>query len=90
MHIAVAQGAQANLTFKAYVDYLAASGYVPPGGKSWVDHIRDKGNEANHELVFVNASDAGDVLGFIEMLLKFIYELPAKIGAKQPSPAPKP
>jgi hypothetical protein len=86
MHIAVGQGAAANLSFKAYVDYLATNGFVPPNGKAWVDHIRERGNEANHELVFVNASDAGEILGFIEMLLKFIYEFPAKIGAKAPPP----
>jgi hypothetical protein len=86
MHIAVGQGADASLSFKAYVDYLASSGFVPPNGKAWVDHIRDKGNEANHELVFVSASDAGEILGFIEMLLKFIYEFPAKLGAKQIPP----
>jgi hypothetical protein len=90
MHIAVAQGAQPGLTFKGYVDHLANNGYVPPNGRGWVDHIRDKGNEANHELVFVNASDAGEILGFIEMLLKFIYEFPARIGAKQPAPQAKP
>jgi hypothetical protein len=81
MHIAVGQGAAENLSFKAYVEYLANQGFVPPNGKAWVEHIRNKGNEANHELVFMSSSDARDVMGFVEMLLMFIYELPAKIGA---------
>jgi hypothetical protein len=47
--LGVAEGAKEGLSFQAYVDHLSAKGYVPPNGKGWVDHIRKKGNEANHE-----------------------------------------
>jgi hypothetical protein len=56
---------------------------VPPNGEEWVDHIRQKGNEANHEIVLMSSEDAKDLITFIEMLLKFIYEFPNKIK-KQP------
>ncbi len=76
MHIAVEVGAQEGLSFIEYVKYLSDQGYVPPNGKKWVDHIRKKGNEANHEISIMKQSDAQELLVFIEMLLKFIYEFP--------------
>ena len=79
MNIAVAQGADEGKPFIFYVEYLAASGYVPPNGRGWVDHIRKKGNEATHEIALMSDSDAQDLIAFSEMLLKFIYEFPNKI-----------
>lgn len=84
MNIAVSQGAKDGLSFIEYVNYLADHGFVPPHGKGWVDHIRKKGNEATHEIVLMGREDALELISFIEMLLKFIYEFPAKV------PAPKP
>jgi hypothetical protein len=79
MHIAVSKGAKDGLSFKEYVEYLDSIGYIPPDGKAWVNHIREKGNEANHEIVIMEKEDAEDLISFLEMLLKFIYEFPAKI-----------
>jgi hypothetical protein len=84
MHIAVEKGAKEGLRFIEYIDHLANSGYVPPNGKPWVDHIRQKGNEANHELVIMAREDATLLLTFLEMLLRFIYEFPNSIP-KTPS-----
>jgi hypothetical protein len=81
MSIAVAQGAQADAPFIAYVNYLADQGYVPPNGKGWVDHIRRKGNEANHEIQLMSFEDANELILFAEMLLKFIYEFPSRVPA---------
>ena len=50
MHLAVDKGAKSGQTFVSYVDFLANEGYVPPGGREWVDHIRQMGNQANHEI----------------------------------------
>ena len=61
------------------VEYLAANGFVPPNGRGWVDHIRKKGNEATHEIVFMTDKDAQELLAFSEMLLKFIYEFPSRV-----------
>lgn len=79
MNVAVSQGAKAGDTFISYVEYLAANGYVPPNGKGWVDHIRKKGNEATHEIVLMSLDDAQELISFVEMLLKFIYEFPSRV-----------
>ncbi len=79
MNIAVTQGADVGLPFVKYVDHLSQQGYVPPNGRQWVDHIRKKGNEATHEIVEMTESDARDLVTFMEMLLRFIYEFPNSI-----------
>jgi Domain of unknown function (DUF4145) len=79
MHIAVDHGAKTGLNFIEYVEYLANNGFVPPKGKGWVDHIRKKGNEANHEIVLMGQGESKDLLTFIEMLLTFLYDFPARI-----------
>jgi hypothetical protein len=76
MNIAVEQGAAEGLKFIEYVVYLSDKGYVPPNGKYWVDHIRKKGNEATHEIALMEEADAQELLSFLEMLLRFIYEFP--------------
>lgn len=86
MHVAVSKGAPAGKPFVEYVQFLADKNYVPPDAKGWVDHIRTKGNEANHEIVLMAKEDAEELLSFIEMLLKVIYEFPAAIKRKTPSP----
>ena len=82
MHIAVEQKAEPGKSFIFYVEYLANNGYVPPNGKGWVDHIRKKGNEETHEIVLMSAEDAVELISFSEMLLKFIYEFPARVPTK--------
>lgn len=77
MHVAVSKGAGEGQSFMEYVEYLSSKGYVPPDAKSWVDHIRTKGNEANHEIVIMTEEEAKDLIAFVEMLLKLIYEFPA-------------
>jgi hypothetical protein len=84
MHIAVANGADEGLKFIQYVEYLSDKNFIPPGSKGWVDHIRDKGNEANHEIAVMSPQDAEDLLAFIGMLLKIIYEFPARVKSKSP------
>ena len=76
MNIAVQKEAPENKKFIEYVDYLSNKGYVPPDGRSWVDHIRQKGNEATHEIRVMGKKDAEELVVFSEMLLKFIYEFP--------------
>lgn len=79
MNIAVAQGSKEGASFVAYVEDLSAKGFVPPNGKHWVDHIRKKGNEANHEIALMTAADARELIDFAGMLLKFVYEFPARV-----------
>ena len=82
MHIAVAEGAKPGLSFRDYVDYLAANNYLPPRGRDWVDHVRNKGNEANHEIVKMKKEDAQTLIGFLQMLLTFLYEFPSQVAPK--------
>lgn len=79
MHIAVSKGAEEGRSFVSYVQYLSDNHYIPPDAKEWVDHIRKKGNEANHEISIMNKDDAEILISFVEMLLKVIYEFPAAI-----------
>jgi hypothetical protein len=85
MHLAVEKGAPEGKSFLHYVEYLADKGYVPPEGKGWVHHIRNKGNEANHEIKIMLKPDAQDLIAFSEMLLKFVYEFPAKVPPLPPA-----
>lgn len=87
MHIAVAQGAEEGKNFFEYVKYLSDNHFVPPGAKGWVDHIRKKGNEANHEIKIMTDTDAKDLISFLEMLLKMIYEFPSKVKNDDSTPA---
>jgi hypothetical protein len=85
MNIAVSKGAPEGQTFIQYVEFLSDNNYVPPDGKEWVDHIRTKGNEATHEIAIMKGEDAEELITFIEMLLRFIYEFPATIKKKKGS-----
>jgi hypothetical protein len=80
MHIAVEKGDEEDKSFTDYVNYLANKGFVPPDGRAWVDHIREKGNQANHEIKIMDKTDAEELIVFCEMLLKFIYEFPSKVA----------
>ena len=83
MNIAVSKGAEEGLNFIEYIEYLSDKNFIPPNGKDWVDHIRTKGNEATHEIAIMKKEDAEELITFIEMLLKFIYEFPATIKRKK-------
>lgn len=79
MHVAVEKGAPVGQTFQEYVTFFESQHLVPVGAKDWVDHIRKKGNEANHEIVTINRPDAEELLLFAEMLLKLVYEFPKRL-----------
>lgn len=79
MHLAVAEGAPEGQTFLQCVEYLDGKGFIPPRGKVWVDYVRKRGNEANHEIVIMGQDDASALITFLQMLLRFIYEFPALV-----------
>lgn len=78
-HIAVDMGAEVNLKFVQYVDYLQENGHIPPTAKDWVDKIRTMANAAVHDLEFWEKDDATLIGKFLMYLLIFIYELPNEI-----------
>ncbi len=76
MNVAVTQGAKPGLNFVVYVEELRKMEFIPPNGRAWVDHIRQKGNEATHEVVSMTKENAEELIDFAEMLLRFVYEFP--------------
>ncbi len=80
MNISVSEGADKNKTFAYYVDYIVEKHL--PKAKDWIDHIREKGNEATHEIEIMTETDAKRLIEFSEMLLRVIYEYPASVGGK--------
>lgn len=78
-HVAVEKGAQAGKSFLEYVTYLDQERYITRDAQKWVDLLRTKGNVANHEVVVVDEADARQLLGFVEMLLRLVYEFPNSI-----------
>ena len=83
MNIAVDKGAEEGKSFVHYVEYLTSKGYVPPDDKAWVDYIRKRGNEANHQIALMSAEDANALITFVEMILKFIYEFSSRVPSPQ-------
>jgi Domain of unknown function (DUF4145) len=83
MNLAVSFGAEEDKSFAYYVDFLANKGFVPPQGKEWITAIKDRGNDANHQIQPMNDGDAKIVLHFTEALMRFNYELPSVLEADQ-------
>jgi hypothetical protein len=81
MHVAVEKKADEGLKFIEYVDYLDKERYLGREGKGWVDLIRTRSNEANHEIVLMSAEDARRLMTIAEMLLKLVYEFPGDLPA---------
>ena len=79
MHIAVDQGAKEGLSFQQYVEYLAREGFIPKKGKGWVDHIRQQGNTAVHNIRLQSLMDAEQALTFTEHLLLSVYDFPERV-----------
>lgn len=79
MNTAVSKGAEEGKNFAFYVSFLQDNHFIPPNSSEWVDHIRIKGNEATHEIPSMNKEDAIELLEFLEMLLRFVYEMPGKM-----------
>ncbi len=75
MHVAVEKGAAEGETFASYLTYLGAQGYVTPPMKSWVDLIRQHGNEATHLLAVPARDRAESTLFFTAELLRLVYEM---------------
>lgn len=80
MNVSVSKGADPGKQFAYYVKFLEENHFIPPDSRDWVDHIRKKGNEATHEIPSVSKDDAIELLEFVEMLLRFVYEMPGKMA----------
>jgi Domain of unknown function (DUF4145) len=78
MTVAHTNGAEAGQSFLAYVEWLLQNGFITPPMRRWVDEIRELGNDANHEIDLMSVAAATELLSFVEMLLRVIYEYPAR------------
>ena len=68
--------------FAECLEYLQTKGYVTPPMFAWVDQIRDKGNEAAHELIGPDPAAALLVAEFTLQLLVLTYEMPAAMESR--------
>ena len=79
MNVAVTKGAEAGKHFAEYVEWLLMEGYAPRGSEGWVKYIKDRGNEANHQIVSKEYDEAVGVLLFTEQLLRNLFGLPSLV-----------
>lgn len=82
MNVAVAKGAGTGKTFQTYVDHLAKTHIITSDMGPWVDEVRKIGNEANHEIALTTKEQAEDLVTFLGMLLKIVYEYPTRHHAR--------
>ena len=82
MNVSVEKGAKEGLHFVEYVKWLVNEGYAPKGSQEWVEYIKDRGNDANHQIIPMAKEDAIAILGLTEQLLRNMFELPGLIPPK--------
>lgn len=82
MHIAVSRKAKEGLGFVEYVTFLEDGHYTPPDSKEWVDHIRKQGNRAAHSIMATEAEDAEELIQFLELILRYLYEFTGRMKAR--------
>lgn len=84
MNIAVNEGAKEGESFKSYIEFLENAGMFSPKAKTFVQYIKDLGNEANHQIKPMGNDDAEAVavIEFVGSLLRHNYETPSKVPAK--------
>lgn len=84
MNIAVDKGAKQGLEFAAYVDWLRAEDWAPKGSETLLKYVKDRGNEANHQIVAKKQDEAERVLRLTELLLRNMFEFASLVP---PEPA---
>ena len=84
MNIAVVEGAETNLKFFQYVEYLCAEGIVHKKQQKQAEEIKNLGNAANHEIESRTKSDAEKMLKLIELILINNYEQADESVQKEP------
>lgn len=88
MHIAVDRAdAKPGLRWIEYVDLLRDGGYFSPGVRHRITEIKDRGNDANHQLPASTETDAEVTMALTRHLLASEYEL-SGAGASPFDPAP--
>ncbi len=75
MHIAVDKGDDEGKKFVEYITYLQQEGYITAVMNSWVDQIRNAGNDSTHEIPPASEDKAKNIMLFTIQLLRNIYEM---------------
>ncbi len=70
--------------FGEVLKHLSTKGIITPVIEPWVKHIKDIGNEANHDITPISEKSALEVVAFTEQLLTIVYAMPAKLQATLP------
>jgi len=77
MVVACKHGDDEGKTFKEYVEFIIRNVVPIPTAKQSIDAIRQIGNEANHDVAFVNEPDARRAMGIVRYVLNAAYSLPS-------------
>ena len=75
-NIAVEQGASVGKGFIEYVNYLQSNCLPIKTNNTWVDKIRQLGNDSTHKLKIASQEEASLSIKFIVAILKNVYEFP--------------
>jgi hypothetical protein len=65
---------------------LATTSKLTPDIAEWADHVRDLGNDAAHEEVPPTREELDDLRNFTEMVMRYLFSLPALVEARKPKP----
>ena len=82
MQIALRDQGATGRTLKNEIDDISGKGILPPTMKDWATELRLLGNEAAHPEVDqtdANPQDVRDAIQFLDLLLYYLYDLPAQI-----------
>lgn len=76
MHLAVdVAGSSAGESFKSYIEDLDEAGYISTGMKPIVEMVKDRGNDATHQLEPSSRAEAEQTLSITQYLLETVYGL---------------
>lgn len=73
---------------KTRIKKLAAAGKLTPDIAEWSDHIRDLGNDAAHEEEPPTREELAALRSFTEMVMRYLFTLPAMVAARRPADDP--
>ncbi|MDH6363620.1 hypothetical protein M2139_000737 [Enterococcus sp. PF1-24] len=83
MNASVELGAEPNLSFVDYVDYLDENHYVTAKIQTWVNRLRLEDSEESHEIAIKTKQHAADLIKFCEMVMKINFEYPRLLEGLQ-------
>jgi hypothetical protein len=67
------------------IEKLARDGKLTPDIREWSGHIRVLGNEAAHDEEPPTREELADLRSFTEMVMRYLFSLPAMVTARKPA-----